>query len=474
MEPAAALGMTEESDAVVLVVSEETGAISLARGGQLNRDIAPDQIEDELRATLTSKGRLEAGRGTSVLLAVIQFLRRDAIWLAGSLLLAWGAWFAAHQSIRGEDRFLVHVRDAATVGRRTPKAGELLVLTPDENSHARTEPSKESFYIWVAGSKGQLTELGGALRGTFEIDDPSWRRGPLDLSQVRWENGVLGVEYRWGTATPPELVVERTATRRLQLQGSDVVVDASGLESRFEARLGDIRFDPGPSISVTGPESLVEKLFVPSQIADPEERDALLAAGGQPLALAPIVLERSDRDEVRERLRLVPELRAKNLSLTADTSAYALVPILPRELVLGTLRKDIALVCLSTEKQDLLPRWRLPANAHTVALKIVTSGLIGTDVEPGSPAFVERQNAIQRFVEENLRVYVDVAELPPPEEGRSVAVHLAWVKDWRDYPEVFSLDEDKLGDWEDLTVRLLDEGDRFVLLEPRADAQETP
>lgn len=44
----AAIGVTENTDAVVVVVSEETGAISLAIGGKIIRDISGEQLRKEL------------------------------------------------------------------------------------------------------------------------------------------------------------------------------------------------------------------------------------------------------------------------------------------------------------------------------------------------------------------------------------------------------------------------------------------
>jgi diadenylate cyclase len=46
----AALGLTEENDAVAIVVSEETGAVSLAVGGALERGLTADQLRERLRA----------------------------------------------------------------------------------------------------------------------------------------------------------------------------------------------------------------------------------------------------------------------------------------------------------------------------------------------------------------------------------------------------------------------------------------
>lgn len=48
----AAVGLTRVTDAVVIVVSEETGTISIAEHGRLDRRIPPERLADELRARL--------------------------------------------------------------------------------------------------------------------------------------------------------------------------------------------------------------------------------------------------------------------------------------------------------------------------------------------------------------------------------------------------------------------------------------
>jgi diadenylate cyclase len=52
----AAIGLTEENDSVAVVVSEESGAISLVLDGNIERGLSPDQLRSRLRR-LVSYGR---------------------------------------------------------------------------------------------------------------------------------------------------------------------------------------------------------------------------------------------------------------------------------------------------------------------------------------------------------------------------------------------------------------------------------
>jgi diadenylate cyclase len=58
----AAIGLTEESDAVAIVVSEESGLISVSLKGGIERGLSPDQLRERLRG-LVQQRRGFAGQG---------------------------------------------------------------------------------------------------------------------------------------------------------------------------------------------------------------------------------------------------------------------------------------------------------------------------------------------------------------------------------------------------------------------------
>jgi diadenylate cyclase len=53
----AAIGLSEETDAVVVVVSEETGNMSLAVGGRLEKNLSPEQLTGRLETLLRARAR---------------------------------------------------------------------------------------------------------------------------------------------------------------------------------------------------------------------------------------------------------------------------------------------------------------------------------------------------------------------------------------------------------------------------------
>ncbi|MCU1307414.1 MAG: hypothetical protein JWN45_2109, partial [Acidobacteriaceae bacterium] len=48
----AAIGITEETDAIAIITSEETGQISLAQAGHIDRDMSVEQLRERLSSLL--------------------------------------------------------------------------------------------------------------------------------------------------------------------------------------------------------------------------------------------------------------------------------------------------------------------------------------------------------------------------------------------------------------------------------------
>jgi diadenylate cyclase len=55
----AAIGLTEENDSIAIVVSEETGIVSLARGGRIERGLDQDQLRRRLRELILQRPSVE-------------------------------------------------------------------------------------------------------------------------------------------------------------------------------------------------------------------------------------------------------------------------------------------------------------------------------------------------------------------------------------------------------------------------------
>lgn len=53
----AAVGISEETDAVVIVVSEETGTVSIAKGGQLYSNLSEDSLRERLQSLFKITGK---------------------------------------------------------------------------------------------------------------------------------------------------------------------------------------------------------------------------------------------------------------------------------------------------------------------------------------------------------------------------------------------------------------------------------
>jgi diadenylate cyclase len=62
----AALGITEENDAVAIVVSEETGVVSLVMNGDIERALSPDQLRARLSSLIVKRRPISRDAGYSM------------------------------------------------------------------------------------------------------------------------------------------------------------------------------------------------------------------------------------------------------------------------------------------------------------------------------------------------------------------------------------------------------------------------
>jgi len=74
----AALGLSEQTDAVVLVVSEQTGAITIARAGKLSRPVDDEQRLVKMLLAVTRPPRHQRGRPTDLISTIRSRLRPQA------------------------------------------------------------------------------------------------------------------------------------------------------------------------------------------------------------------------------------------------------------------------------------------------------------------------------------------------------------------------------------------------------------
>lgn len=118
----AALGMSYETDALVLVVSEETGVISLADGGKLTRYLSLDDLSDELERRLSGRFHQNEPAALSKSDQISQLwrgLRRALVVIPITLII----WYVADQATYATDACRVHLEVRPPEGREVVVEG---------------------------------------------------------------------------------------------------------------------------------------------------------------------------------------------------------------------------------------------------------------------------------------------------------------------------------------------------------------
>ena len=75
MRHRAGIGMSENSDAVIVIVSEESGSISVAVGGMLKRHLKPETLENLLRNELLPQDELGEDKPKFNVAGILKLIR---------------------------------------------------------------------------------------------------------------------------------------------------------------------------------------------------------------------------------------------------------------------------------------------------------------------------------------------------------------------------------------------------------------
>ncbi|MEM1424883.1 MAG: diadenylate cyclase, partial [Planctomycetota bacterium] len=135
----AALGLSEETDAVVVAVSEETGLITVCQGGQMERRVLKDELADDLRARLGREGasrRTSKGAGTASPRTTLRPLLRGLGQKLVALVRGIGSFLLAHRPVQDTRTFTLRVAaEPQSLERSAPTGGTLSILLPSDDLH---------------------------------------------------------------------------------------------------------------------------------------------------------------------------------------------------------------------------------------------------------------------------------------------------------------------------------------------------
>lgn len=221
----AAVGMSYESDALVLVVSEETGTISLADHGKLTRFLSIDDLEDELTRRL---GAASPGRPTS-LRSVAHLTWRATRRLLVVVPLTLTIWIVASQWTQAQIEGVPVQLDV----RLADPQRALDVLSPPRGV----------FRVSFQGTARAVEALreftdDRPLRLDWLLKEPSVR----DREEVRPARELLD---NLPAIQKLGLSVERVAPSHLRFAVHDLETVTMGLTADAGAvRVGDVRFEP--------------------------------------------------------------------------------------------------------------------------------------------------------------------------------------------------------------------------------------
>ena len=434
----AALGLSEETDALTVTVSEETGEISVCESGTMQRNVDPERLEGLLRSRLRpgDPAQTQEERGAAGLVSgSLSFLHAVFIENLGrkvAALLIAGAWlYQAHENITREINRTLSVTDELISAESGPTPDTIFVLMLPEDTHLSSAVSNAQYEVRIEGPEEEIRLLESKeLTGTWSISEDFKSGGRLDIRDVNFVCGGEPLDERvsvtWTKGNQPYVELERTDEHTVILTASHVPVRDDLLDPRFEFSAEDTTFTL-PSVVLRGPAAEIELL-------KSGELDIEADSPADVLALfKPVVLGKEDRKPRDQPLSISPHLEELDLKLAEDTQVEARLMITPTDWDLDTVVMDIPLVSLSESAGAGGARWQL-SSLRQAEFGIQTKAVIPATESPDTKSVLERRTVIRRFVKENLIVFVDVSKLESVEGEDSTTAAVQWFwppAEWR-------------------------------------------
>ena len=221
----AAVGMSYESDALVLVVSEETGTISLADSGKLTRYLSIDDLADELTARLSGQPAVvtrDGKRRLPPLSRAWRVIRRGLVVVPLTLII----WILANQASQIE----IPGVDV-----------QIDVRVSDPDHVVDTQPERAVFKVTFRGTARAIEALRAETSGRpFPVDWvlQRYRLEPDSRPARELLNSLPEIQRRG-------LSVVEVSPEDLRFVVDELVTVTRGLAADTgRARVEDLRFEP--------------------------------------------------------------------------------------------------------------------------------------------------------------------------------------------------------------------------------------
>lgn len=189
----AALGLSERSDAVVVVVSEERGTVSVVREGTIKESISPERLSMKLAKLLEGELKKEKSNG------LLKQLGQDLGVKTAFLLLAIFVWFF----FAGEKESLISFTTPIEF-RNFPRNYELLSISADR-AEIQISGSRRLLLQLKPDQIGLSLDMGDIKTGknTFSLTRKNFSMPPgLDVMKISPNELTIAMEEKKNKSVP--------------------------------------------------------------------------------------------------------------------------------------------------------------------------------------------------------------------------------------------------------------------------------